>query len=646
MTDSLARPVPESFREQANVDPATYDQLYRQSLDDSDSFWAEQAERLVHWFTPWDTVQSGSLADGDARWFDGARLNVAYNCLDRHLERRGDHPALIWEPEAADEPGRTFTYTELHEAVCRLASALRGIGVKRGDRVCLYLPMIPEAVISMLACARMGAIHSVVFSGSSPDALRERIDDFDASVVITADQAKRFGRTVPVKANVDIACEKLDSVKRVVVVQRGGAEVDWQDGRDLWFHDLLQGASADSPAAEMEAEDPLFILYTSGATTTPKGVLHTCGGYLVYAALTHEVVLDHHPADVHWCTAELGWITGHTYSVYGPLANGGTTLLYEGTLGARDPARAWQIVAKHQVNTLYTTPTLIRTLMAQGDEHVIGNDRSSLRLLGSVGEPINPEAWGWFHRVVGEERCPVVDTWWQTETGGIVLSPIPAADSTKPGASARPFFGIDVALLDEQGAIVEGEGNGRLVINRSWPGQMRTVYGDHERFVSTYLTDFPGHYASGDAAHRDAQGNYRITGHVDDRLLIAGLTLDTAEIENALTSDARIAEAAVVSHERQDGTQGVYAWVTPMLGEPTDEQLADALKVRVHDALGAAAVPDIIQWAPALPRTRSGKILRRILKKIANGAVDDLGDTTTLADANVVDSLVEISRGN
>ncbi len=646
MTDSLARPVPDSFRQKANVDTETYERLYRQSLDDSDSFWAEQAERLVHWFTPWETVQSGSLAGGDARWFEGARLNVAYNCLDRHLESRGDQTALIWEAEADDEPARTFTYQELREAVCRLATALRGIGVKRGDRVCLYLPMIPEAVISMLACARMGAIHSVVFSGSSPDALRERIDDFDATVVITADQAMRYGRKVPVKANVDIACETLESVKRVVVVQRGGDEVNWQDGRDLWFHDLLQGASADSPVAEMEAEDPLFILYTSGATTTPKGVMHTCGGYLVYSALTHEVILDHHAGDVHWCIAELGWITGHTYTVYGPLANGGTTLLYEGALSARNPKRAWQIVEKHRVNTLYTTPTLIRTLMAQGDAHVTEHDRSSLRLLGSVGEPINPEAWSWFHRVVGEERCPVVDTWWQTETGGIMLSPLPAAESIKPGASARPFFGIDVALLDEQGAIVTGEGSGRLVINRSWPGQMRTVYGDHDRFVSTYLTEFPGHYASGDAAQRDGEGEYRITGHVDDRLLVEGVSLETSDIENALTADPRIAEAAVVSCTRDNGSQGVYAWVTPMLGEPTDEELADALKARVLNGLGAVAVPDVIQWAPALPRTRSGKILRRILKKIANGEIDDLGDTTTLADANVVDSLVESSRGN
>lgn len=644
MTDSLARPVPESFRERANVDSATYDEMYRLSLDDSDHFWAEQGKRLVDWFTPWDTVQSGSLSGGDARWFEGARLNVAYNCLDRHLEDRGDKTALIWEPEDPSEDGRSYTYNELHEAVCRLASALKGIGVKRGNRVCLHLPMIPEAVISMLACARMGAVHSVVFSGSSPDALRERIDDFGASVVITADQAIRAGRKVPVKANVDIACEQLESVKRVLVVQRGGDEVNWKDGRDLWFHDLLQGASADSPAAEMDAEDPLFILYTSGATTTPKGVLHTSGGYLVYAALTHEVVLDHHPGDVHWCTAELGWITGHTYTVYGPLANGGTTILYEGMLGARQPARPWHIVDKHKVTTLYTTPTLIRTLMAQGDDHVNDSDRSSLKLLGCVGEPLNPEAWTWFHRVVGDERCPVVDTWWQTETGGIVMSPVPAAESTRPGASSRPFFGIEVSLLGDDGAILDGEASGRLVINRSWPAQMRSVYGDHERFVNTYLTEFPGHYTSGDAAHRDAEGLYRITGHVDDRLIIGNTTLDTADIESALTAHSDIAEAAVVGFTRSDGNSGVYAWATPILGVQSDAALAAALRERIQTALGQAAVPDVVQFAPALPRTRSGKILRRILKKIADGAVDDLGDTSTLADASVVDALVEISR--
>ncbi len=644
MTDSTARPVPEAFRDSANVSATSYDEMYRRSLEDSDSFWAEQANRLLHWFTSWESVQSGSLAGGDARWFEGAKLNAAYNCLDRHLENNADSTALIWEPEDESAENRRFTYRELHDAVCRSASALRGIGVKRGDRVCLYLPMIPEAVISMLACARMGAIHSVVFSGCSPDALRERIDDFQASVVITADQAIRFGRKVPLKARVDIACENLESVKRVVVVRRGGDDVDWKDGRDLWFDDLLRGAPSDSPAAEMGAEDPLFILYTSGATSKPKGVLHTTGGYLVYAALTHEVILDHHAGDVHWCTAELGWITGHTYSVYGPLANGGTVVLFEGSFDAKKPARTWEIVDKYQVNSLYTTPTLIRTLMAQGDSHLETTRRNSLRVLGTVGEPINAEAWNWYHSKVGKDDCPVVDTWWQTETGGIVLSPVPAAESIKPGASAKPFFGIEAGLVDDSGELLEGEATGHLVLSRSWPGQMRSLYGNHDRFVESYLSANPGHYTTGDAAHRDADGHYRITGHVDDRITIAGVTLDTSDVENAITSDAGIAEAAVVAYTRDDGKDGIYAWVTPRIDTVTDNALADALKNRVQESLGETAVPDVIQWAPALPRTRSGKILRRILKQIANGAVDDLGDTTTLADANVVDALVELRQ--
>lgn len=616
--------------------------MYRKSLDDPEGFWAAQAERLLHWFTPWTSVQAGSL--GDARWFEGAKLNASYNCLDRHLEDHGDRDALIWEPDEPDAEPRRLTYTELHDAVCRLATALRGIGVKRGDRVCLYLPMLPEAIIAMLACARMGAVHSVVYSGCSPEALRERIRDFEASVVITADQALRGGRKVPLKASVDSACSTLDTVKRVLVVRRGGDDIDWQDGRDLWYDDLVSGASPDSPAAEMDAEDPLFILYTTGATAAPKGVLHTTGGYLVYAALTHEIALDHRPGDVHWCTAELGWITSHTYTVYGPLANAGTVFLYEGALDGRRPELPWQFVDKHQISSLYTTPTLVRTLMAQGDEPLGSSERNSLRVLGCVGEPINEEAWDWLFRVVGQERCPVLDTWWQTETGGIVLAPIPAADTIKPGASARPFFGIDVALMDEAGNIIEGAGSGRLVITQSWPGQLRTVYGDHERFIASYLSSHPGYYSSGDTAHRDADGDYRITGHVSDRLNIAGQLLDTTDIENALTSDAGIAEAAVVSYTRADGSTGIYAWVTPRINTATTEALESTLLSTVRDQLGATAVPDVLQWAPALPRTRSGKILRRILKRIANGDVDDLGDTSTLANANVVDSLVEFSR--
>lgn len=643
MPDRLARPVPDSFREAANVDSATYEVMYRQSLDDPDAFWAEQADRLLDWFTRWDSVREGSLAGGDVRWFEGAKLNASYNCLDRHLEDHGDRDALIWEPDDPDADVRRFTYLELHDAVCRLASALRGIGVKRGDRVCLYLPMIPEAIIAMLACARMGAVHSVVYSGCSPDALRDRIADFDASVVITADQAVRSGRKVPLKASVDIACANLESVKRVLVVKRGREYVEWQDGRDLWYDDLVSGASPDAPAAEMDAEDPLFILYTTGATGAPKGVLHTTGGYLLYAALTHEVALDHRLGDIHWCTAELGWITGHTYTVYGPLANAGTIVLHEGQLGARDPSQAWRIVEKHRVTILYTTPTLVRTLMAQGDEHLAGSDRSSLRVLGCVGEPINAEAWDWLFREVGEERCPVLDTWWQTETGGIVLTPIPGAESIKPGASARPFFGIDAALIDENGDAVTGEGNGRLVIAQSWPGQLRTVYGDHDRFVDSYLSTFPGFYSSGDTAHRDADGDYRITGHVTDRLHVGGRILNTTDIENALTANAAIAEAAVVSYTRSDASEGIYAWVTPRADAQADDDLAAELAKQVRDSIGDIAVPDVLQWAPALPRTRSGKILRRILKKIANGDLDDLGDTTTLANANVVDSLVELT---
>jgi len=644
MSEDRTYPVPTELADSATVNEAKYNEMYQRSVDDSDAFWAEQAEEMIDWFKPWDTVQEWDYHKAEIKWFDGAKLNVSYNCLDRHLETRADQTAIIWESDDPEE-SKHISYRELHDEVCRFSNALKGIGVKKGDRVCIYMPMVPEAAVAMLSCARIGAIHSIVFGGFSPDALKDRINDSECSLVITADQGLRGGRKVPLKANADIACEKTDCVKRMVVVQRGGEDVEWTEGRDLWYHELIQGASNDCPAVEMDAEDPLFILYTSGSTGTPKGVLHTSGGYILYAAMTHKHVFNYQDGDIYWCTADVGWVTGHSYIVYGPLANGATTLMFEGIPTYPDVSRFWNVIDKHKVNIFYTAPTAIRALMAQGDEPVTSTDRSSLRLLGTVGEPINPEAWEWYHKVVGDERCPVVDTWWQTETGGILISPLPGATALKPGSATKPFFGVVPALVDEQGNILEGATSGNLVITRPWPGQMRTVYGNQERFHETYFAMYPGYYFTGDGARRDEDGYYWITGRVDDVLNVSGHRLGTAEIESALVLHDSVAEAAVVGYPHDIKGQGIYAYVTLMNGvEATDELKSDLVK-HVRTEIGPIATPDVMQWAPGLPKTRSGKIMRRILRKIAENDVSNLGDTSTLADPSVVDGLVE-NRAN
>lgn len=644
MSTEQTYPVSAELAESAHINDELYQEMYSRSLEDSDGFWAEKADEFIDWFKPWDTVQEWDFHKAEIKWFSGAKVNVAYNCLDRHLETRADQTAIIWEGDDPEE-SREITYSQLHDEVCRFANALKGLGVKKGDRVCIYMPMIPEAAVAMLSCARIGAMHSIVFGGFSPDALKDRINDSACSIVITADQGLRGGRKVPLKANADIACEKSECVKRMVVVKRGGDEVEWKDGRDLWYHELISGASSDCPAVEMDSEDPLFILYTSGSTGTPKGVLHTSGGYILYASMTHKYVFDYKDGDVYWCTADVGWVTGHSYIVYGPLANGATTVMFEGIPTYPSVSRFWQIINKHKVNTFYTAPTAIRALMAQGDEAVSSVDRSSLRLLGSVGEPINPEAWEWYSRVVGDSRCPVVDTWWQTETGGILISPLPGATTLKPGSATRPFFGVVPELMDEQGNILEGATSGNLVISRPWPGMMRSVYGNHERFKETYFATYPGYYFTGDGARRDEDGYFWITGRVDDVLNVSGHRLGTAEIESALVLHDAVAEAAVVGYPHDIKGQGIYAYVTLMNGiDPTDDLKAALIK-HVRAEIGPIATPDLLQWAPGLPKTRSGKIMRRILRKIAENDVSSLGDTSTLADPGVVDGLVE-NRAN
>lgn len=644
MSENPTYPVPADFADNAHIDAERYAQMYTRSIEDPDGFWAEQAEQFIDWFKPWDTVQEWDFHKGDISWFAGAKVNVAYNCLDRHLEKRSAQTAIIWEGDDPSE-SRHISYAELHDEVSRFANALKGLGVKKGDRICIYMPMIPEAAVAMLSCARIGAIHSIVFAGFSPDALKDRINDSGCSMVITADQGLRGGRKVPLKANADIACEKTDSVKRMVVVKRGGEDVQWKDGRDLWYHELINGASNDCPAVEMDAEDPLFILYTSGSTGTPKGVLHTSGGYIVYASMTHKYVFDYKEGDIYWCTADVGWVTGHSYIVYGPLANGATTVMFEGIPTYPSVSRFWEVIQKHKINTFYTAPTAIRALMAKGDEAVTSVDRSSLKLLGSVGEPINPEAWEWYSRVVGDSRCPVIDTWWQTETGGILISPLPGATPLKPGSATRPFFGIVPELVDEQGNIVEGATSGNLVITRPWPGMMRSVYGNHERFKETYFALYPGYYCTGDGARRDEDGYFWITGRVDDVLNVSGHRLGTAEIESALVLHAAVAEAAVVGYPHDIKGQGIYAYVTLMNDhEPSDELKAELVK-HVRAEIGPIATPDLLQWAPGLPKTRSGKIMRRILRKIAENDLGSLGDTSTLADPGVVDGLME-NRAN
>lgn len=644
MSDIKTYPVSDSAKDRSFIDNDRYLSLYRESIEDPESFWSTQAEDFITWSKKWDKVQECDFNNASIKWFINGKLNVSYNCLDRHLESRADQVAIIWE---GDDPevDKAITYRELHEMVCRLANVLKQRGVKKGDRVSIYMPMVPEAAVAMLACTRIGAVHSVVFGGFSPTALKDRILDSDCEVVITADEGIRGAKSVPLKANVDEALNDCPNVHTVIVYKRTGAKVDWTDGRDIWYDEAVNSVSSDCQAEEMDAEDPLFILYTSGSTGKPKGVLHTTGGYILYVAMTHKYVFDYHDGDIYWCTADVGWVTGHSYMIYGPLCNGASTLLFEGIPTYPDAGRFWQVVDKHQVNIIYTAPTALRALMGQGNEFVTKHSRSSLRTLGTVGEPINPEAWEWYYHVVGNNQCPVVDTWWQTETGGILITPLPGATALKPGSATRPFFGIEPVIVNEKGEIQEGEAEGSLCINRSWPGQMRTVYWDHQRFIDTYFKTFPGKYFSGDGARRDADGYYWITGRIDDVLNVSGHRMGTAEIESALVLHDAVAEAAVVGYPHDIKGQGIYAYVTLMAGIEYDDKLKKELVKHVRKEIGPIASPDIIQWAPGLPKTRSGKIMRRILRKIAANEINNLGDTSTLADPTVVEHLIE-NRAN
>jgi acetyl-CoA synthetase len=617
-----------------------YFRLYRESLADPDRFWGEHGKR-IDWIKPFTRVQNAAfVGDAHIAWYEDGTLNASYNCIDRHLPRRAEQTAILWE---GDDPGddRRITYRELHEAVCRFANVLKARGVKKGDRVTIYLPMIPEIAVAMLACARIGAIHSVVFGGFSPDSLAGRIQDCRSTVLVTADEGRRGGRAVPLKRNADNALRHCPEVREVIVVRHTGGAIDWVNGRDTWYHEACAAASPDCPPTEMSAEDPLFILYTSGSTGQPKGVLHTTGGYLVYTSMTHEYVFDYRDGEVYWCTADVGWVTGHSYIVYGPLANGATTLMFEGVPNYPDPSRFWQVVDKHNVRIFYTAPTAIRALMREGEEWIKRTSRRSLRILGTVGEPINPDVWLWYYDHVGEQRCPIVDTWWQTETGGILITAIPGATPLKPGSATRPFFGVEPVIVDNDGRRVDGPGEGNLCIGRAWPGIMRTVFGDHPRFVATYFSSFPGLYFTGDGARRDENGFYWLTGRVDDVINVSGHRLGTAEIESALVAHPKVAEAAVVGYPHDLKGQGIYAYVTLRVSEEPSDELKRELVAWVRQEISPIAAPDLLQWAPGLPKTRSGKIMRRILRKIAANEHDALGDVTTLADPSVVDELVE-----
>ncbi|MEJ6017802.1 acetate--CoA ligase [Aeromonas caviae] len=641
MSESKVYPVKAHIGNGALLDKEGYEAMYQASVQDPDAFWGEQG-KILDWMTPYTRVKNTSYDPGHVsiKWYEDGLLNVSANCLDRHLSERGDKVAIIWEGDNPAED-RKITYRELHAEVCKFANVLKAQGVKRGHMVCLYMPMVPEAAIAMLACTRIGAVHSIVFGGFSPEALSGRIIDSGASVVITADEGLRGGRPIPLKKNVDEALTHTDTkVSKVIVLKRTGGNVAWHDHRDIWWHDAVNAASPDCPPEAMGAEDPLFVLYTSGSTGKPKGVLHTTGGYLVYAALTFKYVFDYHEEDIYWCTADVGWVTGHSYLVYGPLANGATTVMFEGVPNYPATNRMSQVVDKHQVTILYTAPTAIRALMAKGKEAVEGTSRTSLRIMGSVGEPINPEAWEWYYRTIGDERCPIIDTWWQTETGGILITPLPGVTALKPGSATRPFFGVQPALVDNLGEPLEGATEGNLVITDSWPGQMRTVFGDHERFEQTYFSTFPGRYFTGDGARRDEDGYYWITGRVDDVLNVSGHRMGTAEIESALVAHPKIAEAAVVGVPHEIKGQGIYAYVTLIAGEEPSRELHKEVKEWVRKEIGAIATPDVIHWAEGLPKTRSGKIMRRILRKIATGETDSLGDISTLADPGVVDKLI------
>ncbi|MGH7034787.1 MAG: acetate--CoA ligase [Stellaceae bacterium] len=646
MPVSSVIPVPAATADGAWIDEVGYDKLYDESIADPEKFWADQGKRL-HWSKPYTKVKNTSFKDGvSIKWYEDGKLNASYNCIDRHLATRADQTAIIWEGDSPHEH-KHISFSELHENVCRLANVMKAQGVKKGDRVTIYLPMIPEAAYAIRACARIGAIHSVVFGGVSPDSLSGRILDCRSNYLITADEGLRGGRKVPLKANADEALKSCPEVKTVLVVRRTGGGIGWVEGRDIWYHEALGKVSRDCEPEEMNAEDPLFILYTSGSTGKPKGVLHTTGGYLVYVAMTHQYVFDYHDGDIYWCTADVGWVTGHSYLIYGPLANGATSLMFEGVPNYPDASRFWQVIDKHKVTIFYTAPTAIRALMREGDHFVSKTSRASLKLLGTVGEPINPEAWLWYHRVVGDGRVPIVDTWWQTETGGILITPLPGATPLKPGSATWPFFGIKPQIVDGEGKVLEGAAEGNLCITDSWPGQMRTVFGDHQRFIETYFSTFPGKYFTGDGARRDEDGYYWITGRVDDVINVAGHRLGTAEVESALVANQKVAEAAVVGYPHDIKGQGIYAYVTLKLGIEPSEQLRHELNQWVRKEIGPIATPDLIQWAPALPKTRSGKIMRRILRKIATDEHDQLGDVSTLADPSVVRDLVDnrMNRG-
>ena len=641
MSDVTVHPVPAEWKKRAYIDNAKYLEMYQRSVDDPEGFWREHGKR-IDWIKPFTKVKNTSYKPPEVsiKWFEDGSLNVSANCLDRHLAARGDQIAILWEPDDPKADARALTYKELHRDVCVFANVLKKMGVQKGDRVTIYLPMIPETAVAMLACARIGAVHSVVFAGFSPDSLAGRIDDCRSSLVITADEGLRGGRKVPLKHNTDEALMKSLGDEKVIVIRHTGDEVAMHAGRDFWYHELADGVSADCPAEEMNAEDPLFILYTSGSTGKPKGVLHTTGGYLVWTSLTHQLVFDYHDGDIYWCAADVGWVTGHSYIVYGPLANGATTLMFEGVPNWPTPSRIWEVVDKHKVNIIYTAPTALRALMGAGDDYVKKTSRASLKLLGTVGEPINPEAWEWYWKVVGEGRCPIVDTWWQTETGGVMITPLPGATDLKAGSATRPFFGVKPMLVDAEGTPIEGPGAGNLVITDSWPGQMRTVYGDHKRFVDTYFMAYPGTYFTGDGCRRDADGYYWITGRVDDVINVSGHRLGTAEIESALVAHAKVSEAAVVGYPHPIKGQSIYAYITLMHGQTPSEELRKELITWVRHEIGPFAAPELIQFSPGLPKTRSGKIMRRILRKIAEDDFSNLGDTTTLADPGVIDDLV------
>jgi len=640
MSEVQVHPVHTDFATDAYINAETYQQMYQRSIEDADNFWSEQAGQFLDWKQPWSHVKSFDFHTGEANWFTGGKLNVTVNCIDRHLSQRGEQTAIIWEGDNPNE-SENISYNQLSEKVNKLANVLRSRGVKKGDRVCIYMPMIPEAVYAMLASARIGAIHSVVFGGFSPDALKDRILDSDCKVVITSDESLRGGKHIPLKANADKAMASCPNVHTCLVVERTGGSVEWTDGRDVWYHEAEAGVDANCEPEWMDAEDPLFILYTSGSTGMPKGVLHTTGGYLLQAAMTHKYVFDYKEGDVYWCTADVGWVTGHSYIVYGPLCNGAITLMFEGVPTYPDASRFWQVVDKHQVNIFYTAPTAIRSLMGAGDDFVTKTNRSSLRLLGTVGEPINPEAWEWYYGVVGDSRCPIVDTWWQTETGAHMLTPLPGAHDMKPGCATAPFFGVEPVLLDGDGTIIEGPGEGNLAIKSSWPSQIRGVYGDMNRFKETYFSAFPGYYFTGDGARRDEDGHYWITGRVDDVLNVSGHRMGTAEVESAMVLHPDVAEAAVVGCPHDTKGQGIYAYVTLMDGKEPSEDLRKELIGLCVKEIGPIAKPDLIQWTPGVPKTRSGKIMRRILRKIAANELENLGDTSTLADPSVVDQLIE-----